>query len=62
MLEYWIIDPQARSFSFMVLDQGRFVEFPPEADSLASRAVAGFRRQLGPIREITSQWPQDEVP
>lgn len=54
--EYWIIDPQTRTFTFLALDRGRFIEFLPEGDTLTSRAIAGFRLELGKVTEIMAQW------
>lgn len=54
--EYWIIDPQRQTMTFLRLRDGKFVEVPPDADSFASQSVPGFTLDLKPIREAFKPW------
>ena len=40
--EYWIIDPERRTFLFYRLSAGRFVEIPPTGMTFPSEVIAGF--------------------
>jgi Uma2 family endonuclease len=50
--EYWIIDPEERSMTFLQLTDGRYVEAPSGADFYESAVVAGFKLELKPIRAL----------
>jgi len=54
--EYWLIDPQRRSFTVYRLDAGRFVEIPAAGDSFVSQAVPGFVLDLTRVRQAFSAW------
>lgn len=48
--EYWIIDPQRDSLTFLRHDGQRFVEVLAEGDRFASQAVEGFVLNLTDVR------------
>lgn len=48
--EYWIIDPEERSMTFLRLVDGKYIEVPPTGDSFVSAAVPGFVFQLARVR------------
>ena len=54
--EYWIIDPQRQTMTFLRLQDGKFVEIPPDADSFRSQPIPGFALDLKPIREAFKPW------
>lgn len=48
--EYWIVDPELGTLTFLVLRDGRFVEAHAVGDRFASTAVRGFVLELSSIR------------
>lgn len=48
--EYWLVDPDAGSMTFLRLHDGQYVEIPPDGDSFHSEAVPGFDLNLTYIR------------
>lgn len=50
--EYWIMDPEQKSMTFLRLQDGRFVEVAPEGDVFHSSAVPGFELDLVRIRAL----------
>lgn len=48
--EYWIIDPEEKTMTFMRMDGGRYVEIEAVEDTIASEAVSGFKLKLTRIR------------
>jgi len=50
--EFWLIDPERRTFTFFVLEKGRFVAAEPDGDRFASRVVPGFFLDLAPVRAL----------
>ena len=46
VLEYWLVDPTARTIEFRVNDGGRFVAHVPSGGSWASPAVPGIELDL----------------
>jgi Uma2 family endonuclease len=48
--EYWMIDPDDETFTFLRLEGGKYVEVAPEADRFASQAVPGFVLDLAAVR------------
>lgn len=49
--EYWIIEPQRKSVTFLRWVDGIFVEAPAEADAFHSTVIPGFALDLKLIRE-----------
>ncbi len=48
--EYWLVDPDAGTMTFLRLQGDRFEEVPPQGDAFASSAVPGFTLNLTYIR------------
>lgn len=55
VLEYWIVDPQDGSMTFLRLERGRYVEAKPLRGRFASRAVAGFKLDLKAVRDASEE-------
>ena len=54
--EYWIIDPQKQTMTFLRLVDGKYVEISVNGDTYESVAIPGFVLQLAPIREEFKPW------
>jgi Uma2 family endonuclease len=54
--EYWLIDPQRKSMTFLRHDGEKFIEVAPDGDHFASQAVPGFVLDLARIREKFKPW------
>jgi len=50
--EYWLVDPEVRAFTFYRLQDGRYVEVPPQDDKFASQALPGFVLDLSRVRRL----------
>jgi Uma2 family endonuclease len=48
--EYWILDPQRQTMTFLRLQDGRFVEVAPDGDTFRSHSVPGFVLNLKSLR------------
>ena len=50
--EYWLIDPEQKSFRFLVLRDGAFVEAVPTGDRYAAHVLPGFELDLDLVRRL----------
>ena len=49
--EYWLIDPDRESMTFLSLEGNHYVEMSTEGDTLKSRALSGFTLNLARVRK-----------
>jgi Uma2 family endonuclease len=60
VLEYWIVDPQAQLFEFLVNENGRFVVHSPVNDRYQSPRLPEVEIQVADFwREVTERWPAE---
>jgi Uma2 family endonuclease len=58
--EYWIVDPQAQLFEFLVNDNGRFVVHSPLNDRYQSPCLPEVAIQVADFwREVSERWPAE---
>lgn len=50
--EYWMVDPEAKTFTFLVLRDGKYVEVQPQGERYASSVLPGFELELDRIRRL----------
>jgi Uma2 family endonuclease len=50
--EYWIIDPEPRTLTFLRLDGGRYAGLSPASDRFESLAVSGFTLDVARLRKV----------
>ncbi|MEW6253163.1 MAG: Uma2 family endonuclease [Planctomycetota bacterium] len=48
--EYWLIDPQRETMTFLRLSEGQYAEVAPEGDTFGSAAATGFSLDLAAVR------------
>lgn len=50
--EYWLIDPQRKSFAFFRLAKGKFVEAEADGDTFRSQSIDGLSLDLSRLRAL----------
>lgn len=61
--EYWLVDPDAGTMTFLRLRSDPFEEVPPQGDAFASLAVSGFVLDLSHVRRAFGiRWNSSRIP
>jgi Uma2 family endonuclease len=48
--EYWMVDPDDETFTFLRLEAGKYVEVAPEGEHFHSQTVPGFALDIAAVR------------